>query len=142
MLFAAWAVGGLVATVAVPVVMRTTNERSVALAGMWVAAAGAIGCAFATVVPLALALTAVWGAGYLSVVLATVVWRQLSTPDRLRSRVNTAARMAAYGIGYPVGGLLGGWVSTLSGPHVAIGGAGVVVIGVALLSLRRGRGRS
>jgi MFS family permease len=142
MLFAAWAVGGLVATVAVPVVMRRTSERSVALAGMWVAAAGAIGCGFATVVPLALALTAVWGAGYLSVVLATVVWRQLSTPDRLRSRVNTAARMAAYGIGYPVGGLLGGWVSTFSGPQFAIGGAGVVVIGVALLSLRRGRGRS
>jgi len=73
-------------------------------------------------------------------VLATVVWRQLSTPDRLRSRVNTAARMAAYGIGYPLGGLLGGWVTTLSGPHLAIGGVGIVIVGVALLSLRGMRG--
>ncbi|PUB31924.1 putative MFS family arabinose efflux permease [Promicromonospora sp. AC04] len=140
LLFSAWAVGGLVATVVVPALTRTRGERSVAFAGMWVAAAGAIGCAFATVVPLALAMTAVWGSGYLSVVLATVVWRQLSTPDRLRSRVNTAARMAAYGIGYPLGGLLGGWVTTLFGPQVAMGGVGIVVVGVAVLALRGMRG--
>lgn len=141
MLFAAWAVGGLVATVVVPAATRRRSERSVALAGLWVAAAGAIGCGFATAVPVALALTAVWGSGYLSVVLATVVWRQLSTPDRLRSRVNTAARMAAYGIGYPLGGLLGGWATTLSGPHVALAGAGAVLAGVAVLSLLGRRGR-
>lgn len=145
MLFAAWAVGGLAATVVVPAVTRRKSERSVAFAGMWVAAAGAIGCGFATVVPVALAMTVIWGSGYLSVVLATVVWRQLSTPDRLRSRVNTAARMAAYGVGYPLGGLLGGWATTLSGPHVAIGGVGIVIVGVAVLSLwgtwgTRGRG--
>ncbi|WP_165362556.1 MFS transporter [Promicromonospora panici] len=142
MLFAAWAVGGLVATVVVPAATRKKSEQSVAFAGMWVAAAGAIGCAFATVVPVALALTVVWGAGYLSVVLATVVWRQLSTPDHLRSRVNTAARMAAYGVGYPLGGLLGGWATTLSGPHVAIGGVGIVLVGFAVLGLRGMRGRA
>ncbi|GAA2224605.1 MFS transporter [Promicromonospora sukumoe] len=143
MLFAAWAVGGLVATVVVPIATRRRTERSVAFAGLWVAAAGAIGCGFATVVPVALALTVLWGSGYLSVVLATVVWRQLATPDRLRSRVNTAARMAAYGVGYPLGGLLGGWATTLSGPHVAIGGAGIVIAAVAALGLRglRGSGR-
>lgn len=142
MLFAAWAVGGLAATVVVPTATRKKSEQRVAFAGMWVAAAGAIGCAFATVVPVALALTVVWGAGYLSVVLATVVWRQLSTPDHLRSRVNTAARMAAYGVGYPLGGLLGGWATTLSGPHVAIGGVGIVLVGVAVLGLRGMRGRA
>ncbi|MDR7381217.1 MFS transporter [Promicromonospora iranensis] len=141
MLFAAWAVGGLAATVVVPMATRKGEQR-VALAGMWVAAAGAVGCGIATVVPVALAFTAVWGSGYLAVVLATVVWRQLSTPDGLRSRVNTAARMAAYGVGYPLGGLLGGWVTTLSGPHAAMGGAGVVLVGVAALGLRGKRRRA
>ncbi|WP_036965757.1 MFS transporter [Promicromonospora kroppenstedtii] len=142
LLFAAWAVGGLVATFVVPAATRRTTERSVAFAGTWVAAVGAVGCALATTVPVALALTALWGSGYLAVVLATVVWRQLSTPDRLRSRVNTAARMAAFGVGYPVGGLLGGWVATFAGPHVALAGAGVVIAGVAVLGLRGRRGRA
>ncbi|GAB3227267.1 MFS transporter [Glycomyces halotolerans] len=137
LLFMAWAVGGLSATVLVPAATRRTSDRSVAFAAMWFAAIGALACAFTTAVPVALAATAIWGFGYLSVVLATVVWRQLTTPDRLRSRVNTAARMAAYGVGYPLGGVLGGWASTVSGPHVAMGGAGIVVAGVALLGLKR-----
>ncbi|WP_335988638.1 MFS transporter [Glycomyces sp. MUSA5-2] len=135
LLFTAWAVGGLAATAAVPALARRTGQRPVAFGAMWIAAAGAVGCAFAVGVPAAVAASAVWGLGYLAVVLAAVVWRQLSTPDRLRSRVNTAARMAAYGVGYPLGGVLGGWAATAAGPHVAMGGAGAVVAGVAVVSL-------
>ncbi|MFC6955804.1 hypothetical protein ACFQS3_01205 [Glycomyces mayteni] len=135
LLFTAWAVGGLAATVAVLALALGPGRRPVAFGAMWIAAAGAVGCAFAVGVPAAVAASAVWGLGYLAVVLAAVVWRQLSTPDRLRSRVNTAARMAAYGVGYPLGGVLGGWAATAAGPHVAMGGAGAVVAGVAVLSL-------
>lgn len=121
-LFMAWAVGGLAATVIVPAVACRTSDRSVAFAAMWFAAIGVVGCAVTMSVPVALAATVIWGFGYLSVMLVTVVWRQLSMPNRLRSRVNTAARMAAYGVGYP------------------LGGAGIVIADVALLGFAMRRG--
>jgi predicted MFS family arabinose efflux permease len=78
------------------------------------------------------------------VVLCAITLRQKVTPDRLQSRVNTAARMLSFGAGWPTGALLGGVVSEASGPRTAMVFASALVVAAAvgawLSPLRRLRG--
>jgi predicted MFS family arabinose efflux permease len=63
------------------------------------------------------------------------------TPEPLMSRVNTTGRMLSFGLGTPLGALLGGLVAQHSGPRAGMlaGGAvlAVAVVFAWLSPLRR-----
>jgi sorbitol-specific phosphotransferase system component IIBC len=86
---------------------------------------------------------AAWGVAYMGVVLNTVNYRQQVTPEPLMSRVNTTGRMLSFGVGWPLGSILGGVVAEAAGPRAGmLAGTAVLVLGCgyAWLSPLRGQG--
>jgi predicted MFS family arabinose efflux permease len=65
-------------------------------------------------------LIALWAVPVMIVILNAVTLRQVVTPDRFQSRVNTAARMTTFGLGTPLGAVLGGFIGVRSGPDTAM----------------------
>lgn len=61
-------------------------------------------------------------------VLNGITYRQQVCPAELQSRVNTTARMLAWGVGQPVGAALAGTVSVAAGDPRAGLAAGAVVL--------------
>jgi len=80
-----------------------------------VGAPGAVatGVALTSSLPVALVLLLGWQGTHLLVISNGIVLRQQLTPDRLRSRVNTSARMIAWG-GQPFGAAIGGAVAEVA----------------------------
>jgi hypothetical protein len=71
---------------------------------------------------------AAFEAGSSLTILNGISYRQRETPDRLQSRVNSVARMIAWG-GFPLGAALGGWLAGF----MAVGDA-LLVVGLGLLA--------
>ena len=129
-LFASWSVGTLAASLLLPPLARRLGAARVALLALPCSAGFAVAVALATHWLLAAALSAAWGAAYMLVVVNAITYRQQVTPDALMSRVNTTGRMLSFGLGWPVGSVFGGLVSTAAGPRVALlAGSGVLVAG-------------
>ncbi|AEH09315.1 major facilitator superfamily MFS_1 [Candidatus Protofrankia datiscae] len=89
---------------------------------------------------LGLGILVLWQAANSLVILNGIVVRQAVTPDRLQSRVNTTARMIAWG-GTPLGAMLAGALADVWGTRGALlvtsSGVGVaLLIGIGT-SLRR-----
>lgn len=123
LLFAAWGLGGLAASVLLPWVVRRGGEPQVTLAFLPLSTLGALACALAGHwLPAAISITG-WGVAYTVVVLAGITLRQKLTPDRLQSRVNTAGRMLSFGLGWPLGALAGGVAAEAFGPRGALLGS-------------------
>lgn len=127
LLYTAGELGGLAASIVVPKVVKRL-------------AVGRLMAAFLTANVLALVLLATapayaWAVaifcGYelvFTLVTATgITVRQMLTPDRLQSRVNTTGRMIAYG-GQPVGAILGGTMAQFLPIRLAFG---ILAISVA-----------
>lgn len=132
-LFAAWAVGGLVATALLPSTARRWGAARVALLVLPLSA----GMGFVT--PLApgwrsaALLTAAWGSVYMLVVVNSITYRQQQTPDHLMSRVHTCGRMLSFGLGWPAGAFVGGVVAEGAGPQAGmLAGAAALVVGVVV----------
>ena len=119
LLFAAWGLGGLAASVLLPWVVRRAGEPRATLAFLPLSTLGALAGHWLLA---AIAITA-WGVAYTVVVLAGITLRQKLTPDRLQSRVNTAGRMLSFGLGWPLGALAGGVVAEALGPRGALLGS-------------------
>jgi MFS family permease len=139
-----WAVmgfGGLGGSVVFPVVARRLGTATMALLALPLSTAAAVGCALTGHWLAAAAATGAWYCTYMMVGLASITLRQSLTPDRMMARVNTTARMLAFGIGWPAGALLGSVLSEAHGPTASIwAGAATMAVatGVAWLSpLRR-----
>jgi predicted MFS family arabinose efflux permease len=132
-LFATWGIGVLLATVFVPRLVRRVGAARVTLL---ILPFSAVLCALTALsanwVSGSIALL-FWGAAYMGVVLNTITYRQQVTPEPLMSRVNTTGRMLSFGLGSPIGALLGGAVAQLSQPRNGIlAGASVTVVGVSV----------
>ncbi len=123
LLFAAWGLGGLAASVLLPWVVRRAGEPRATLAFLPLSTLGALACALAGHWLLAAIAITAWGVAYTVVVLAGITLRQKLTPDRLQSRVNTAGRMLSFGLGWPLGALAGGVVAEALGPRGALLGS-------------------
>jgi len=126
-------VGVLIASLALPWAVRRVGAARVTLLCL---PASTVLCAAAAMaydwVTGSLALVA-WGAAYMGVVINAITYRQQVTPEPLMSRVNTTGRMLSFGLGWPVGSVLGGVVSQLSGPREAmLAGAAVLAVGVVV----------
>jgi MFS family permease len=139
--FASWGVGALVTTLTMPRLVRRYGAARVTLLGL---PASAVLCVLTALaghwVVGSLALVA-WGAAYMLVVINSITYRQQVTPEPLMSRVNTTGRMLSFGLGWPLGSVLGGAVSEAAGPRAAmLAGAAVLGVGVVygwLSPLRR-----
>jgi len=129
----AWGVGSLVAAAAVPRIVRRIGAARTALYALPASAVLAVLAPLAPSWQAGALLLLVWAAAYMAVVLNSVTYRQRVTPDALMSRVNTAGRTLAWGLGWPVGAVLGGAVAEASTPATGmLAGAGFVVAGAML----------
>lgn len=144
-LFSAWGVGVLVTSLLVPRAVRLVGAARLTLLALPVSTVLCTLTALATNwVAGSLALVA-WGAAYMGVVINSITYRQQVTPERLMSRVNTTGRMLSFGVGWPLGAVLGGVVSHAAGPRAGmLAGAAVLAaaVVVAWLSPLRHEGRA
>jgi predicted MFS family arabinose efflux permease len=110
LLYSVGELGGLLAAVAVPVLIKRLPIGPTAAAFL---VANAAALAFLAVAPsYEWALLALFfdEFTYLIVLTTGITLRQMLTPDHLQARVNTAGRMLA-GAGLPVGAALGGFLA-------------------------------
>jgi MFS family permease len=130
--FASWGVGVLVASLTMPPLVRRYGAARVTLLGL---PASAVLCAVTALVGNwvlgSLALVA-WGAAYMLVVINSITYRQQVTPEHLMSRVNTTGRMLSFGLGWPLGSVIGGAVSEVAGPQAAMLAGAVVLAAGAI----------
>jgi MFS family permease len=140
-LYGVWGAGGIVAALIFPRLARRMGEPRVTLWFLPLSALFGLACGLATNWIVAAGMLALWAIVYSVVILTAITLRQRVTPDRLQSRVNTAGRMLSFGVGWPVGALVGGLVSDATSPRTAIVATaamtGIGVITAWLSPLRR-----
>lgn len=110
LLYSAGELGGLLATIAVPMLIRRLAIGPLTAAFLAVNA-GALAC-LAVAPSYGWALVAFFFSelSFLMVITTGITLRQMLTPDHLQARVNTAGRMIA-GAGLPVGAALAGFLA-------------------------------
>jgi MFS family permease len=132
-LFASWGVGMLATTLLTPRVVRRLGAARVTLVALPVSLLMSVVVVLAPEWVSASVATALWGVGYMAVVLNAITYRQQVTPEPLMSRVNTTGRMLSFGLGTPVGAVLGGVVAEGTGPRGGmLAGSAVLALGVVL----------
>lgn len=119
LLFAVAAVGSMLAALALPRLRRRFDTPSISLTGL--AAVGLILVAWALTDRLVpgVAVLVCWQAANTLVSLNGIIERQEQTPGHLQGRVNTTARMIAWG-GQPIGAALAGTLAEATTPRTAL----------------------
>lgn len=141
LVYGTWGIGGLIAALGLPRLLKRMPPAAVTLYAIPVSAALGIVSPLMPNWELAAIALLVWGSAYVLVIVNAISYRQQVTPEHLLGRVNTAGRMLSWGVGWTggsvVGGLLGSWVGIRPG-MVLMGAGGVVAVLVAWTSpLRR-----
>jgi len=132
-LFASWGVGVLFASLVVPRFVRRVGAARVTLLILPASAALCALTAFSRSWVFASLVLVGWGAAYMGVVINAITYRQQVTPEPLMSRVNTTGRMLSFGLGSPIGSVLGGVVAQVADPWAGIlAGAAVLAAGAAV----------
>lgn len=115
--YGAWAVGSLAASVLLPRILRRTTPSRIALVSLPVSAAIGLVVPLVEIWWLAAPALAAWSVAYTMVTINAISYRQVVTPEHLLGRVNTAARMLSWGMGWTGGaflaGALVGWLGTV-----------------------------
>ena len=113
--YGAWAVGSIIASVALPRLLRRASPARIMLTALPVSAAlGILAPVWHTWWLGALSLLT-WSVAYTMVFINTITYRQEVTPDHLLGRVNTSGRMLAWGMGWTGGALVAGVLSGIIG---------------------------
>ena len=114
LVFGAWSVGGLAASLALPFLVRRYAAARIALTALPFAAAVGLVVPFVTTWWVAGLVLMLWGVFYQLVVINSITYRQQVTPEPMLGRVNTAGRMLSWGLGWTGGaflaGVLVGWL--------------------------------
>lgn len=134
LLYAAAGAGGLVAGLVLPwlrTVAPAGRTGTAALVATW---AFTLGWAAADRLWVGVVALGVWQAGNALVNLNAIVFRQEETPRELQGRVNTTARLIAWG-GQPFGAALGGVLAESVGVRTALVVASCGVLASALGAL-------
>jgi MFS family permease len=128
-----WGIGGLIAALSLPRLLKRTSPAAITLYALPVSALlGVLTPLSPHWVVAALGLL-VWGSAYVLVIVNAVSYRQQVTPENLLGRVNTAGRMLSWGVGWTLGSVAGGLLGNAYGPRTGMvlmglcGGAGVIV---------------
>lgn len=118
-LFAAGAVGTFVASLSLPRLQQRLGVGLITTTGYAVGLAAILALSATTTVLAALPVLVVLNFAATTLIVNGIVARQVVTPDRLQSRVNTTARLIAWG-GSPLGAALGGVVAGAAGTEWAL----------------------
>ncbi|GAA0242222.1 MFS transporter [Cryptosporangium japonicum] len=137
LLYAAAGAGSLLAGLLFPAIRRRLAVGSITLAGLVAGWAAVSAWALSTALIGGLVALATWQAAHVLVNLNGIVLRQESTPDVLQGRVNTTARMIAWG-GQPLGAALGGVLAEVFDVRIALLLASAGVATSALVAAGRG----
>jgi MFS family permease len=137
LVFGAFGVGGLTASLALPSLVRRYAAARIALVAVPCSAALGVTLPFVTSWWVAGLALVVWGVFHQLVIVNSVTYRQQVTPEHLLGRVNTAGRMLAWGFGWTAGaflaGALVGWLGVFA-TLVALSSAEVLATVVAWTS--------
>ncbi len=120
LVFGGWSVGALVATSALPRLLRRANAERISLLALPASACLGVVAALAPTWQLAASALLAWSGAYTLNVVNSISYRQQVTPEHLMSRVNTAGRMLSWGLGWSVGALVGGTLGRLVGIRPAL----------------------
>lgn len=119
-LYSVWGIGGIGASAMTPRLLRRVGAVRLTLLAMPVSAVAGIAVAASTHWLVASALMAFWGLAYQLVIINALNYRQEVTPEHLLSRVNTAARMLSWGLGWTVGATAAGALAQVVGVRTAM----------------------
>lgn len=108
--YAAWALGGLAASLALPRIVRFVTPARITLAALPVSAGLGVVVSRLQVWWLTAPVMVFWAAAATLVTINSITYRQQVTPEHLLGRVNTAGRMLSWGMGWTGGALLAGVV--------------------------------
>lgn len=123
-----WGIGGLIAAVGLPRLLKRMSPAAITLYALPVSALLGIITPLAPGWELAAIALLVWGSAYVLVIVNTISYRQQVTPEHLLGRVNTAARMLSWGLGWTFGSVAGGVLGNRYGVRT-----GMVVMGSFIL---------
>lgn len=139
--FSVWGLGGIAASFVTPWMLRRAGPTRLTLLSIPVSGVAGVLVARSTHWAEAAAFMLVWGLAYQTVIINSLTYRQLVTPEHLLSRVNTAGRMLAWGLGWTIGAVAAGTLAERIGvpeAMLALTTVGVVAAVYAWLSpLRR-----
>jgi len=122
-----WGIGGLIAALALPRLLKRYPPSAITLYALPVSALlGVITPLAPGWITAAIALL-VWGSAYMLVIVNAVSYRQQVTPERLLGRVNTAGRMLSWGVGWTFGAVVGGVLGKAVGIR-----SGMVLMGLTI----------
>lgn len=131
MLYGAVALGGLIAGVGLSGVQRRWATGTIATCGLATSWAGLVLWSVTSDWRVGLAVLVVWQAATSTAILNGIVVRQALTPARLQGRVNTTARMIAWGgtpLGAAIGGVLADALSTTAALLLASSAVGLAAV--------------
>jgi MFS family permease len=123
--------GTLAANSALPWLTRRVPIGRITLIGLAANWLALLGWAAVTQLVAALVALLVWQATNSLVIVNGIIARQQAAPDHLQGRVNTTARMIAWG-GQPLGAALGGVLAGVYGVRTALLITGCAVLAAAI----------
>ncbi len=127
-LFSCWGVGAIIASRVLPRLTERWGGARLALTALPLSLLGGVLVLVSAHWLLVCVAAVYWGAAQAIVVINGITYRQQVCPEELQSRVNTTARMLAWGAGHPLGAALAGAVSVAAGDPRAGLAAGVAVL--------------
>lgn len=121
--------GGLAGSLVFPATAGRIGEGRVALVSLPASVLCVVVCALFSHWLVGAIGVGLWYLVYMVLALTTITFRQRVTPDRLQGRVNTTGRMLAWGLGWPIGAVIGGILSQAYGPRAAVwASAGILAL--------------
>lgn len=147
-LFAAGALGTFLASLALPRLQRLVGVGLITTLGYAVGLIATLALSLTSTLLIALPLLLAFHLALTTLIVNGIVTRQVVTPDHLQSRVNTTARLIAWG-GSPLGAALGGVVAGTAGTEWALRAASLglatslvvaILVGVPRFGLLAGLG--
>ncbi|MDX8049758.1 MFS transporter [Lentzea sp. BCCO 10_0798] len=133
-LFSCWGLGAIIASRLLPRVTARWGSAGVALAALPLSLLGGVLVLVSGHWLVACAAATYWGVAGAVVVINGITYRQEVCPEELQSRVNTTARMIAWGLGRPLGAALAGALSVAAGDPRAGIAAGLVVLSAGVVT--------
>jgi MFS family permease len=121
----AWGIGGLVAAVGLPLLLKRLAPAAITLYAVPVSAVLGIVTALVPRWELAAIALLLWGSAYILVIVNSISYRQQVTPEQLLGRVNTVGRMLSWGVGWTLGSITGGMLGNHYGIRTAMVAMGV-----------------
>ncbi|MEV6235510.1 MFS transporter [Lentzea sp. NPDC051838] len=131
--FTCWGVGAIIASRVLPRLTERWGGARLALAALPLSLLGGVFVLVSGHWLITCVAVVYWGAANSTVVINGITYRQQVCPEDMQSRVNTTARMVAWGLGQPLGAALAGAVAVAAGDPRAGLAAGVVALLVGVL---------